>query len=127
MGSSAEQLNSYRRSLVSTRDDSPYQLSGDVSCLFGNKGIWQKLEGHYSPDPNGQLHSSDIHQSEGEHMFQTVVPVGNQCVELVPRKEHHVAGRTSPRQAQSDSRYRVKNSERSLRLDAQSGGLPEDR
>ena len=59
-------------------------------------------------------------------MFQTVVPVGNQRVELVPRKEHHVAGRKSPRQAQSDSRYRVKNSERPLRLDAQSGGLPED-
>ena len=59
-------------------------------------------------------------------MFQTVVPVGNQCVELVPRKEYHVAGRTSSRQAQSDSRYRVKNSERLLRLDAQSGGLPED-
>ena len=126
MGSSAEQSNSYGRSLVSTRDDSPYKLYGDVSCLSGNKGIWQKLEGHYSPDLNGQFHSSDIHQSEGGHMFQTVVPVGNQRVELVPRKEHHVAGRTSPRQAQSDSRYRVNNSERPLRLDAQSGGLPED-
>ena len=126
LGSSAEQSNSYRRSLVSSRDDSPYQLSGDVSCPFGNKGIWQKLEGHYSLDPNGQFHSSDIHQSEGGHMFQTIVPVGNQRVELVPRKEHHVAGQTSTRQAQSDSRYRVKNSERPLRLDAQSGGLPED-
>ena len=112
--------------MVSTRDDSPYQPSGDVSCLSGNKGIWKKLEGHYSPDLNGQLHSSDIHQSEGGHIFQTVVPVGNQCVELVPRKEHHVAGQTSPRQAQSDSRYQIKNSERPLRLDAQSGGFPED-
>ena len=126
LGSSAEQSNSNGRSLVSTRDNSPHQLPGDVGCLSSNKSIWQKLEGHYSPDPDGQLHSSDIHQSEGGHLFQTAVPVGNQGMELVPGKEHHVAVRTSPGQAQSDSRYGVKNNERPLRLDAQSSGLPED-
>ena len=85
LGSSAEQSNLYGRSLVSTRDDSPYQLSGDVSCLSGNKGIWQKLEGHYSPDPNGQLHSSDIHQSEGgtcsRQLCQLAINVWNWCLE----------------------------------------------
>ena len=58
------------------------------------------------------------------HLFQIVVAVGNQCVKLVPGKEHHVVVRTS--QAQSGSRYGVKNSERLLRLNAQSSGLPKD-
>ena len=82
LGSSAEQSNSNGRSLVSTRDDSPYQLSGDVSCLSGNKSIWQKLEGHYSPDLNGQLHSSDIHQSEGGYQLcQLAINVWNWFLE----------------------------------------------
>ena len=126
LGSSIEWTDSYRGSLVGSGGLSPHQLPGTFGGFSSNKSLWQRLEGHGSPGPDGQFHGSNVSQSERGYLFQTAMPTSLDCVGMVFGEKHHSTVRTPPRSVQSDSGHGIENSKGSMRLDAQSSNFPEN-
>jgi len=75
VGGSAEWTDPNWGSVVSQGNSLPHQLPITAGSLSSNKSIWQRMEGYYSPDPDGQFHCGDLYQSERGHLFHTVVPI----------------------------------------------------
>ena len=115
-----------RWSLDSRGSNTSHQLSGTVSSLSCDQGLWEGLERHSSPTSYGQHNSSLVCQSQGRYNLSSAVQFSNQDVDLVHFSEHHFDSRTPPRPPQCDGRPRIAANQGSLQLDAQSPGVPED-
>ena len=113
-----------RRSLDSRGSNTSHQLSGTVSSLSCDQGLWEELERHSSPTSYGQHNSSLVCQSQGRYNFSSAVQFSNQDVDLVHFSEHHFDSRTPLRPPQCDGRPGITADQGSLRLDAQSPGVP---
>ena len=90
--------------MVSRGNSTSHQLPGVAGSLPGSQSLWKDLEGHDSPTPSGQCHSSDIYKSEGRHSFWSAVPIGYRDVDLVHIEEHNTNSRTPSGATSQESR-----------------------
>ena len=112
--------------MVSRGDSVPHQLLRNSSSLPGNQSIHEGQEGHISPPPDRQYHSSGLYQSPGGNS----VPYGNRdCqgrMDVVPREGHHNKSPISTRSRECEGRQRVQSDAGPLGLDAESSDLSGD-
>ena len=115
-----------RGTVVSRGDSVPHQLLRNSSSLPGNQNIHEGQEGHISPPPDRQYHSSGLYQSPGGNS----VPYGNRdCqgpMDVVPREGHHNKSPISTRSRECEGRQRVQSDAGPLGLDAESSDLSGD-
>ena len=126
LAGSTEHSDTNRGCLVSTRSLQSHQLFRATGSILSTQGIQQDLESHDSPALDGQLHSSDLCKPERRHLLSELVPTSHFHMGVVPRQEHQIGSRASPGTSQYSSGCRIKNSERSLRLDVKPSGVSED-
>ena len=104
-----------------------HQLPGRPSSLSRSEMLCQGREKHHCSTQNGQHCSSGICEqiggtvqvSQAEHHSQGAMA-------LVHESGHHSGSGTSTRDTQHNCRQEISSNARSIRLDVESHGLPQD-
>ena len=115
-----------RRSLVQSRGQDAYKLPRTASCNICGSHIPERKIQDVSPPQIGQYHGSGIHKQSGRDSFQGIGRFGKEPMDVVPGEEHPHHGPTPTRCPECNSRCRVSDYDRSVKLAIESSSVQQD-
>ena len=112
-----------QRSLVQSRGQDAYKLPRTASCNICGSHIPEGKIQDVSPPQIGQYHGSGIHKQSGRDSLQGIGRFGKEPMDVVPGEEHPHHGPTPTRCPECNSRCRVSDYDRSVRLATESSSV----
>ena len=113
------------QTIVPQRSSNAHQLPGAFGSNFGNSNPCQEAGECPHSLEDVQHVCPDLHQQDGWYGFTRPQLAHQRTLVLVPYQECHTSSLSPPRNSQRESGRGFKDHERSIRLDALPGNLPE--
>ena len=110
--------------MVPQRSSNVHQLPGAIAATLAVQTFAKEGECPHSLE-DGQHLCPDLHQQDGWHGLTWPQSAHQRTLVLVPYQECHTSSLSPPRNSQRESGRGIKDHERSIRLDALPGNLPE--